>query len=155
MPTQSEKIVNKALSGDELKSYLAEVFKKLLENEGMMSPHIAFGRVGGSIVLTLHLDNAYFPESKSTIEFGDKVPLENPTTEAEIAEQTATFTMDNPNAERVRLGLPVPVETKQLDGTKQIEHILYPSDMVQDLPPAQVQVKDTTAEAKQKFRFKQ
>ena len=151
MPTQSEKIVNRPLSGDELKSYLTGVFAKLLANEGMLSPHIAFGRVGGSIKLTLHLDNAYFPESSSTIKFGDKVPLTDPSPEAEVAQQTATFQMDNPNAERVRLGLPVPVETKQLDGTKQIEQILYPADQVDDLPPAQVKVEDTTVAAKREM----
>jgi len=150
-PVQNEKIVNRALSGDELKSYLAEVFSKLLANEGILSPHIAFGRVGGSIKLTLHLDNAYFPESSSTIEFGDKVPLEGATAEAEIAEQTASFTMDNPNAERVRLGLPVPVETKQLDGTRQVEHIKYPEEMVEDLPPQQVIISDTTVEVKKRW----
>lgn len=150
-PTSSEKIVNRALSGDELKSYLAEVFAKLLANEGMLSPHIAFGRVGGSIKLTLHLDNAYFPESSSTIEFGDKIPLTDATQEAEVAQQTATFVMDNPNAERVRLGLPVPVETKQLDGTKQVEHIHYPADQVDDLPPAQVKVEDTTLQGKKEL----
>ena len=148
MPTASEKIVNRALSGDELKSYIAEVFKKLLDNEGMLSPHVAFGRVGGTIKLTLHLDNAYFPESSSTIEFGDKIPLTDASAEAEVAQQTAEFKIDNPNAERVRLGLPVPVETKQLDGTKQIEHIIYPKDGIDDLPPAQIKVKDTTPQGK-------
>jgi hypothetical protein len=147
-PTQSEKIVNRALSGDELKSYLVEVFGKLLANEGMLSPHIAFGRIGGEITLTLHLDNAYFPESKSTIQFGEKIPLVNPSSESEVAQQTATFEMDNPNAERVRLGLPVPVETKQLDGTKQIEHILYPPESIQDIPPAKVKVENTFEKAK-------
>jgi len=150
-PTQSEKVVNRALSGDELKSYIREVFNKLLENEGMLSPNIAFGRVGGIIKLTLHLDNAYFPESSSTIEFGDKIPLSDATPESEVAEQTATWTMDNPNAERVRLGLPVPVETKQLDGTRQVEHIKYPEEMVEDLPPQQVTISDTTVEVKKRW----
>lgn len=152
MPTQSEKVINRALSGDELKAYLAEVFAKLLANEGMLSPHIAFGRVGGIIKLTLHLDNAYFPESTSSIEFGEKIPLKDATPESEIAQQTATWTMDNPNAERVRLGLKVPVETRQLDGTKQIEHILYPKDQMDDLPEQQVEVKDTTIEGKKELK---
>jgi hypothetical protein len=151
MPTQSEKVINRALSGDELKAYLAEVFNKLLANEGMLSPHIAFGRVGGIIKLTLHLDNAYFPESTSSIEFGEKIPLKDATSGSEVAQQTATWTMDNPNAERVRLGLKVPVETRQLDGTKQIEHILYPKDQMDDLPEQQVKVKDTTVEGKKEL----
>jgi hypothetical protein len=153
MPTQSEKVVNRPLSGDELKSYIRSVFDKLLDNDGMLSPHIAFGRIGGSIKLTLHLDNAFFPESSSTIEFGDKIPLTEATAEAEVDQQTATFTMDNPNAERVRLGLKVPVETKQLDGTKQTEYILYPAEDVEDLPAQQVEVKDTTAKGKKELGF--
>jgi hypothetical protein len=145
--------VNRALSGTELQSYLKEVFNKLLANEGLLSPNIAYGRVGGVIKLTLHLDNAYFPESTSSIEFGDKIPLANRTPEAELAEQTAEFEMDNPNAERVRLGLPVPVETKQLDGTKQIEQIIYPKEAVQDIPPAKVKVENTFEKAKKAFNL--
>ena len=151
MPTQSEKVVNRPLSGDELKSYVRDVFNKLLDNEGMMSPHIAFGRVRGTIKLTLHLDNAYFPESTTSIEFKKEDPDRiGQSGENEFGQQTATWTMDNPNAERVRLGLKVPVETKQLDGTRQIEHILYPSDM-EGLPDQQVEVKDTTAEGKKEL----
>jgi len=48
------------------------------------------------------------------------------------------------------LGLKVPVETKQLDGTRQVEHILYPSDM-EDLPSQQVEITDTTVEAKKRL----
>jgi hypothetical protein len=151
MPTTSERVVNRALSGTELQSYLKEVFNKLLANEGLLSPNIAYGRVGGVITLTLHLDNAYFPESKSTIEFGEKIPMKDVTAESEVADQTAEFEMDNPNAERVRLNLPVPVETKQLDGTKQIEHILYPKEAVQDIPPAKVKVENTFEKAKKKM----
>jgi hypothetical protein len=151
MPTTSERVVNRALSGTELQSYLKEVFNKLLANEGLLSPNIAYGRVGGVITLTLHLDNAYFPESKSTIEFGEKIPMKDVTAESEVAEQTAEFEMDNPNAERVRLNLPVPVETKQLDGTKQIENILYPKEAIQDIPPAKVKVKNTFETAKKKM----
>jgi len=150
MPTSQEKVVNRALSGDELKSYVRDVFNKLLDNEGMMSPHIAFGKVRGTIKLTLHLDNAYFPESTTTIDFVKEDPTAPPSTDNEFGQQTATFSMDNPNAERVRLGLPVPVETKQLDGTKQIEHIMYPSDM-EGIPEQQVEVKDTTAEGKKEL----
>jgi hypothetical protein len=151
MPTQSEKVVNRPLSGDELKSYVRDVFNKLLDNEGMMSPHIAFGRVRGTIKLTLHLDNAYFPESTTSIEFKKEDPdRAGQSGENEFGQQTATWTMDNPNAERVRLGLKVPVETKKLDGTRQIEHILYQSDM-EGLPEQQVEVKDTTAEGKKEL----
>jgi hypothetical protein len=152
MPTQSERVVNRALSGTELKSYIREAFNKLLDNEGMLSEHIAFGRVGGIIKLTLLLDNAYFPEATSSITVGEQLTsegkLKDPSSEMEVAQQTATFTMDNPNAERVRLGLPIPVETKQLDGTKQIEHLIYPKDDIEDLPPRQVTIEDTTIKAK-------
>jgi len=151
MPTQSEKVVNRPLSGDELKSYVRDVFNKLLDNEGMMSPHIAFGRVRGTIKLTLHLDNAYFPESTTSIEFKKEDPdRAGQSGENEFGQQTATWTMDNPNAERVRLGLKVPVETKQLDGTRQVEYIKYPEDM-EGLPDQQVEVKDTTAEGKKEL----
>jgi hypothetical protein len=148
---QSEKVVNRPLTGTELKSYLLGICERLLDAEGLLSEHIAFGKISGTIKLTLKLENAYFPESVTTIDFAKEQPIENPSGQNDFAQQTASFTMDNPNAERVRLGLPVPVETKQLDGTKQIEHILYPKDDVEDLPAQQVEVKDTTAEGKKEL----
>ena len=150
-PVQNEKIVNRPLTGSELKSYLLSVCQRLLDAEGLLSEHIAFGRVSGTVKLTLKLDNAYFPESTTSIEFKKEDPDRiGQSGENEFGQQTATWTMDNPNAERVRLGLKVPVETKQLDGTRQIEHILYPSDM-EGLPDQQVEVKDTTAEGKKEL----
>jgi len=151
MPTQSEKVVNRPLTGIELKAYLMSICEKLLSAEGLLSEHIAFGKVSGNIKLTLKLDNAYFPESVTSIDFQKEDPTAPPSNDNEFAQQTATWTMDNPNAERVRLGLKVPVETKQLDGTRQIEHILYPSDM-EELPEQQVEIKDTTVEGKKEWK---
>jgi hypothetical protein len=150
-PTTSEKVVNKPLTGSELKGYLLSICQRLLDAEGLLSEHIAFGKVSGTVKLTLKLENAYFPESVTSIEFAKEDPNAPVTGENEFGQQTASWTMDNPNAERVRLGLPVPVETKQLDGTKQIEHILYPADAIQDLPEQQVEVKDTTVEGKREL----
>jgi|SRR5580765_2424764 len=150
MPTQSERVVNTPLTGSELKSYLLGICQRLLDAEGLLSEHIAFGKVSGNIKLTLKLDNAYFPESTTSIDFKKEDPAAPPSPDNEFGQQTATWTMDNPNAERVRLGLKVPVETKQLDGTKQVEHILYPSDM-EDVPPQQVSIKDTTEQGKREW----
>lgn len=144
MPTQSEKVVNRPLSGVELREYLRSVFNKILENEGMLSPHVAFGHIAGSIKLTLNMDNAFFPQSITSIEFKHEGEIPPGTKIEQVhdeSEKEAEWDMDNPNAERVRLGMPVPVETKQLDGTKQIEHIIYPKDDVEDLPPQKVKVK--------------
>ena len=149
MPTTSERIVNRPLTGTELKEYLRKICNRLLDAEGLMSEHIAFGKVSGNIKLTLKLENAYFPESVTSIDFAKEDPAAPITGENELGQQTATWTMDNPNAERVRLGLPVPVETKQLDGTRQIEHIQY--DDIKDLPPQQVEVEDTTVAAKKEL----
>ncbi len=148
MPTTSEKVVNRALSGTELKAYLRTVFDRLLDNEGMLSEHVAFGRVGGTIRLTLHLDNAYFPKSETTIDLGEGRKLANPSAKVEVAGQTATFKVDNPNAERVRVGLKVPVLTTELDGTRQIQQIQYPPEAAADLPPAEISVIDSTEQAK-------
>jgi hypothetical protein len=45
------------------------------------------------------------------------------------------------------------VETKQLDGTKQVEYIHYPKDAVEDLPPAKVKIEDTTSQAKKERKW--
>jgi hypothetical protein len=155
MPSSRETVVNKALSGDELKLIILADAQRLVDNEGLLSPHIAFGRVSYVLRLTLHVDNPFIPDS--TIEIATKrnsaipviepPPLTDPSDAAEVGAMELTRTIDSPNAERLREGLPVPVLTKQQDGTTITEQIKYPPS--EELGPGEVMLKDATAMARQ------
>jgi len=144
MPTARETVPNRALSGAELKRILADDFERLLANEGLLSDHIAFGRVGYDLRLDLHLDNPYHPESSISLKSRpvagnlvaaspelaavESAPLADPSPEATVASRRRSRRITSPNAERVRVGLPVPVEVKQQDGTVTTEAITYPPE---------------------------
>jgi hypothetical protein len=167
MPTGRETVVNKALSGDELKRIILADCQRLVDAEGMLSPHIAFGRVGYTISLKLHVDNPFIPDT--TVEIASRTPsiqqlekspelaaiesapLSSPSAESEPGAMDLTRTIDSPNAERLREGMPVPVQVKQQDGTTITESISYPPDSFPELGPGEVMIKDSTEMARQKW----
>ena len=156
MPTEGEKVVNKALSGIELKELIRLDMAKLLENEQMLVAHVAFGRVAYDITLRIHMDNVFYPTSTITMP-GDTlktepIPLVDPSENATLGATTLTRTITSPNAERIRVGMPVPVITRAQDSTRQVEMIQYPPQP--ELGEGDVTITDTTPAAREAFRAK-
>jgi hypothetical protein len=157
MTTMRETAINKPLGGAELRELLRADFERLLAGEGALSNHIAYGRVGWQIILRLHTANPLSPvaEIQSRPSGGtpgvEPAPLRNlsPDDEDAIGGTTLQRTITSPNAERVREGLPVPVETRQQDGTRQVEKIVYPRP--KDMGDGEVTIVDSTADAKAAF----
>jgi hypothetical protein len=143
MPAGREKVVNKALSGAELRKVIDQDWQALLDNHGLLSSMIAFGRVGYDIILKLHVDNAQRPDgdiSKTSRAIARNVvaeqpelaavetaPLVDPSPDAFVDATRLHRNIDSPNAERVRVGIPVPVQRRQDDGTLITEEIKYPA----------------------------
>jgi hypothetical protein len=117
-PATSEKVVNKALSGAEMKEIIRKDFDRLLDNCGELSHYVAYGKAGWKILLTLQTGNARSPESTSVIVGGDEV--EEVTGAKELEHQ-----FDSPNKERLIAGMPIPVVVKGLDGTTQNQMVQY------------------------------
>jgi hypothetical protein len=158
-----ETAVNKALSGQELKRIMLADFEKMLDNEGLLSPHIAYGRVSYTLISRLHMDNPMRPESEirtdsrpvgrnlveGAPQYGaiEAPPLGSPgpSPDAIVSSTTVDRLIDSPNVERIRLGIPVPVNVKQQDGTVSQELVTYPPQP--ELGDGQVQVTDSTEEA--------
>jgi hypothetical protein len=163
MPSSRETVVNRALSGDELKKIILADSQRLVDNEGMLSPHCAFGRVGYTLTLRLHMDNAFASVSEITVASRpasiqqieanpalaalDSVPLKGASELAEVGALELTRQITSPNAERLREGMPVPVQVKQQDGTIATEQISYPADAFPELGPGDVHIEDKTHEA--------
>lgn len=167
MSTNQERVANTALSGSELKGLMLEDAATLAANEGLLSDYIAYGRVGYRITFEFFVDNPHQPRSKSSITSRLKAsseiaenpalaaleapPLVNPSADSAIGGISISRNISSPNAERLRVGLPIPVMTKDLDGTSQIKMVTYPplkpEDTMED-----VVIDDVTAAAMEEWK---
>jgi hypothetical protein len=149
MPTVNETIPQRALSGGELKRLLIDDFMRLINNHSQLTDYIAYGRITYVINLDLHVDRPFGtgdrteatsvaskPFGKNLTE-GEKAPMPElaavetppmvqPSSMAEKLVQKLTRVVSSPNAERLRLGMPVPVEVRQRDGSVRVEEVKYP-----------------------------
>ena len=162
MPTSRESVPNTALSGDEFKEVIRTRCDQLLANFGILAPNLAFGRVAFTITISLHVDNAMQPEHSTftasrriatnvvsgnpALAAIEEAPLASPSPDAVVISRTADAKVDSPNAERVRLGLPVPVVVKSADGTRTVEKVKYPAD--ESLGKGDIAIRDSSDEAR-------
>jgi hypothetical protein len=157
--TGREAVVNKALSGIELREILKADFERLLDAEGLLSHYVAYSRIGYDLTLRLHLDNPYYPESAVAIASKsseaqpgvEPAPLAHPSDEAIASAQSLHRDITSPNAERLRHGLTLPVETRQQDGTTQIEQVRYPPQP--ELGLGEVTLTDSTKETREAWKI--
>jgi hypothetical protein len=156
-PIANESVVNKALSGMELREIIRADFERLLENEGLLSHYLAYGRISYDLTLRLHLDNPMQRESSINIASKPQAntpieapPLDHTSSKAVASGANVHRDINSPNAERLRHGLPLPVVTKGPDGTVQTEMVKYPPQP--DLGPGEVTVTDTTKETRSAWK---
>lgn len=169
--TGRETVVNKALSGAEIKNLLRRDFERLLANEGLLSDHIAYGRIGWDFRLRLHMTNWLVPESESTL--SSRTPGRNlidadpslaaietpplklaPDEPSVVTASELSHSIDSPNLERVTAGIPVPVVIRQHDGTTSEQKVSYPApDPSQHAHPA-VTITDVSEEARRDWNIK-
>lgn len=162
-----EVAVNKAITARELREVLRADFEKLLNAEGLLSGPMAYGRIGYELILRLHTANVMRPESETIIESRpigtnlleampemaaiEKAPLATPVEDDTVSGTTLSRNISSPNAERVRLGLPVPVERRQMNASVSTENIIYPPQP--ELGEGDVRVTDSSAEARHKWNL--
>jgi hypothetical protein len=165
VPTVSEKVTNQPLSGTELKEILRQDFDKLLASDGMLADRVAYGRCAYHIRLTLHTGNVYWPEStvdcvsdrRGVIDdehvVPEKMPLSPAPPDEHFAAHDLSRKIDSPNMERLRTGMPVPIQRKQADGTIITEHVKYPADALEQSEPDRVSINDTTTKAREEWHL--
>lgn len=152
MPTNREAVVNRALSGSELRTIIERRFFDLLDAEGLLSPHMAYAPVAFDIELRLHLANPFNPESvsRTVSQRTSETPaiqgapplLLGPDDSSVVSATMVTQRITSPNRERLREGMPVDHVATNLDGTKVTEKISYPRQS--GLGDSDVVVTDTT-----------
>lgn len=161
MPTGREVVPNKALSGSELKKIIKQDFEQLLANHGLLSDYLSYGRVGYDVTLRMHMDNPMRPEDSTTISSRpvatnliaenpalaaiETPPLKEPSKNSAVDGRRVSRKVTSPNAERMRAGLPVPIQRKQHDGSLVTENITYPTD---SSIPDNSETADVSAEAR-------
>jgi hypothetical protein len=162
--TSKELVVNKGLSGEETKQLIRRDFERLLSNEGLLSPHVAYGRIAWDVRLRLHMQNPLLPESESHVKSQragrniiadepglaavEPLPLTPAPDSATISASEISHEVSSPNLERVHAGLPVPVNVKQNDGTTTQEQVTYPKPDTSEFPPPLTPITDVTEAAK-------
>lgn len=157
-PTEREAVINKMLTGEELKTLIRQSLDKLLAADGMLTSYVAYGRVAYDIRLRLHVDSAMTRLSESSIASSpiahnivdksptlaavESAPLRSPSADAVISATEATHTITSPNAERLNAGLPLTLDTREQDGSKIQKSVAYPipepGEVAQDLKIADV-----------------
>lgn len=167
-PTASEKVPNRQLSAAELRILLEADFSRLLDNLSLLQSCSSFARVGWDLRIAIHIDNALLGahdigdhsrpvagniingatgatpasrrEPRPELAAVTAIPIPDATESAQLEAKSLHREIDSPNVERLRNGLPVPIERKQADSTTVLEQVTYPAD--ETLGDGQVVVSD-------------
>jgi hypothetical protein len=170
MPTEREAVLNKSLSGLELKALILRDFSKMLDEEGMLTQYSAYGRCAYDIRLRIHTDNVMNRISESTqhsraqarqhievnpglaaVEQG--VPLRDPSPDSEVGATELIRNVSSPNSERLNAGLPITVDTREQDGSKVQKSVTYPAPEPGEVPES-VGMTDLTAQTRKDWDLK-
>lgn len=163
MPVAKELVSNKSLSGIELSKIILADVARMLDGNGLLSGHMAFGRIAYDLTLTLHLDLPQLPESSDTVRsrptpehptLEPEPPLADPSPAAVVDASTLTRTIDSPNLARIEHQLPIEVTVMGQDGHQREELIEYaPTDVGlkrEDFP--EPEINDVTAQQIERLR---
>ena len=156
MPTAREAIANRMLSGSEVRELLLRDFERILQGQGLLNSYVAYGRIGYTITLALHLDNPMVKEADSVSKVESRagvapgtesVPLANPSADSTLSSTELSRNITSPNAERLRHGLSIPVESRGPDGITRSDSVSYPPQP--ELGEGDVTLADATAKARE------
>jgi len=111
----SDTIMNKPLSGTELKQIIMSDVERMLDMDSMLQAHYGYGRVSYQVNVKLLLDNPAYPEH--TVKVSAKPNKANPQVAAapvkEVSAEVVKMgrqrsrNINNPNLERVKHGLAI------------------------------------------------
>ncbi len=122
MGLSTEFIINRPLSGQELRKVIMADVDDMLGRDGLFTGHIAFGRVAYDVEIHVHMVNPSYPEhnlkltAPSTVTSGGVLegapPLARAVDSGEgIVARTRKRTIESPNLTRIANGLPISAST--------------------------------------------
>jgi len=138
-----EVIANKALSGTELRELVSKDLATMLEMDGMLAGHIAYGTVSYEITVKFHTSRPVEPTWQNRItsrgatlqetelnpglglEALAAFPLKDADDDAVAFGMQRTREISSPNLTRIQEGLPILITTRESDGQFQEKSVLY------------------------------
>lgn len=142
MPALNEIVRNSPLSSAELAKLIREDFERVMSQFHEAQHNAAYPRVSYELLLVLHVDNSLYPmldfnyrsRRKSNQEVTvdpalagiEAFPLNPAPRISGTAAEELSRVIDSPNQERLRTGIPIPVDIPQRDGSTIRENMIYP-----------------------------
>lgn len=170
-PTSRELVSNRPLRGDELRSIILRNIDEVLGQDHTMASHVAYGRVGFEIRVSLHFDNPSFPEhvitarsrkpsdnmvdaSPELVAVEGPPPLDQPSGNDYVRVVERSDRIDSPNLARIANGLPVTIVRSDGAGHSTEEGVRYPPSVAQGVGSDPVDT-DLSRMARAAFNSKQ
>src|ERR1700678_1511139 len=176
MPAGRESIANTPLSGAELRELMIADFRRLVESHGLLSNHVAYGRIGYELIVRLHPANATFQDrspaaqamndssiksrtiaSNLVKEHPELAAIDSPPLagiepqDAVVVASRLTRDIDSPNRERLREGLPIPTTVRDQAGNLNVEMVHREADP--SIGAGNVEIDDDTAAARDAWKL--
>lgn len=144
MPASNEIVQNRPLTGIEARKIIVADVESILGRDGLFTEYVAFGRLCYRIKVELMLDNPAYPKHETVIRSRAQAkgsltpqiepgPLVEPSAEAVTIGIERERMIDNPNAERIKRGMPLTVNQRDPNtGHFAEKELMYGTDL---LPP--------------------
>lgn len=153
----------KALTGEELKKIVLNNVSSMLDMDGMLAGHVAYGRVAFDVTIKFHTNRPVEPtwdnktvSRKPTVQELEKFPelgaletfpLKNPPEDAVTMGRKRKREITSPNTARIENALPIDVITRDQGGQIIEKKILYEtSDLPDGHEPSKVEDTELTPE---------
>ena len=116
MPAAFEQVLNKPLSGEEVRRIIMVKIGEVLTSDSRLAGHLAFPAFAAKVTIALQLERAVHPNIEREIDIKVGNPGEDPNRGADFSVLTVEQEAMPPNDARVDAGLDVPVLTHDEKG---------------------------------------
>lgn len=130
MPAAFEQVLNKPLSGEDVRRIIMVKIGDMLTRESRLAGHMAFPAFSAKVTIAIQLENAVHPNIDRELDIKDAAEGEKPfgtvpERPSEFAVMTEEIEKMTPNEARIDAGLGVPVLTRDEKGREVEKEIKY------------------------------
>lgn len=136
MPAAFEQVLNKPLSGEEVRRIIMVKIGEMLTTDSRLAGHMAFPAFAAKVTIAIELEGAVHPKIDREIDIKVGDPGSDPNRGAEYAVLSTEMTPMPPNEARVDAGLGVPVLTHDEKGREVEREVKYAKPVKRKAPAA-------------------
>jgi hypothetical protein len=125
MPAAFEQVLNKPLSGEEVRRIIMVKIGEMLTMDSRLAGHMAFPAFAAKVTIAIQLEGAVHPNVDREIDIKHNNPGSDPNVPAEYVVLSTEQTAMPPNEARVDAGLGVPVLTHDERGREVEREVKY------------------------------